>query len=108
MLGDYFNKPQQGTRMRKSRASILNLSQDPTLVSQECVETFSTKKLAKLAITESASTNHCGCNHVLEHDTSLPNVIVRRKAASYLMAAKGLRNRVIDEVNRLDHFFQLT
>ena len=42
----------------------------------------------------------CGCNHVLEHDTSFPNVIVRRKAASYLMAAKGLRNKVIDKVNR--------
>ena len=108
MLGDYFTKPQQGTRMRKSRVSILNLSQDPTLVSQECVETLSSKKLAKLAITESDITNHCGSNHVVEHDTSVPNVIVRRKAASYLMAAKGFRNRVIDEVNRLDHFIQLT
>ena len=72
------------------------------------VETLSLKKLAKLAITGSASTNHCGCNHVPEHDTPLPNVIVRRKAASYLMDAKGLRNKVIDKVNRLDHFFQLT
>ena len=108
MLGDYFTKPQQGTIMRKSRVSILNLSQDPTLVSQECVETLSSKKLAKLAITESDITNHCGSNHVVEHDTSVPNVIVRRKAASYLMAAKGFRNRVIDEVNRLDHFIQLT
>ena len=72
------------------------------------VETLSPKKLTKFAITESVSTNHCGCNHVLEHDTSFPNVIVRRKAASYLMAAKELRNTVIDEVNRLDYYFQLT
>ena len=39
MLADYFTKPQQGSRMRKSRASILNLKHDPSLISQECVGT---------------------------------------------------------------------
>ena len=39
MLGDYFTKPQQGAKMRRSRSSILNICYRPTLISQECVGT---------------------------------------------------------------------
>ena len=72
------------------------------------VETCVPKKIAQLATTVPSSTNHCGRNHVTKHDTSLPNVLVRHKAASYLMAAKGLLNKVNNKVNRMDHFIQLT
>ena len=108
MLGDYFTKPQQGKRMRQSRVIILNLSQDPTLISQECVGTGSPTKLGKEHTTVSYSTSHDGHNHVPINNTSLPEVLVRRKAVSYLMAAKGLIKRVNNKVDQLDHFFQLT
>jgi hypothetical protein len=108
MLGDYFTKPQQGTRMKNSRIDLMNLRKYPTLVSQECVETCVPKKIAQLATTGPSSTNHSGRNHVTKHDTSLPNVLGRHKDASYLMAAKGLLNKVNNKVNRMDHFIQLT
>ena len=37
MLGDYFTKPQQGSRMRKSRQRIMNLPHSHASISQECV-----------------------------------------------------------------------
>ena len=37
MLGDYFTKPQQGSKMRRSRERILNIPNDQSRVSQECV-----------------------------------------------------------------------
>ena len=33
MLGDYFTKSQQGSRMRRIRAYILNLKHNPSLIS---------------------------------------------------------------------------
>ena len=47
-------------------------------------------------------------NYLYKSGASLSDVLVRRKAVSYLMAAKGLLNKVNDKVNRLDHFIQLT
>ena len=57
MKGDYFTKPQQGTRMHNSRIDIMNLRKDPTVVSQECVETSPSVKLVNLACVR----NDCGC-----------------------------------------------
>ena len=109
MLGDYYTKPQQGSRMHRSRVSILNLSKDPTLVSQECVGTCAPTTMSKLANTNNISDDRCVCNHVPNNnDPSEPDVLVRRKAASYLMAAKGLLQEVKNKVDRLDHFIQLT
>lgn len=137
MLGDYFTKPQQGSKMRRSRASILNLTKDLTLVSREC-----SKKQANNACTGTHSTNDtchdkhsinertnhtncCRCNDAhsskgeshapharthkicsddAAHRTSHSNDALRLKATSYLMAAKGLLNKV----NRMDHFIRLT
>ncbi len=64
MLGDYFTKPQQGTRMRNSRIDLMNLRKDTTSISQECVETCPSDKLANL---------------------------VRREAGSYLQAVESRR-----------------
>ena len=108
MLGDYFTKPQQGTKMRRSRVSILNLSQDPTLISQECVGTSACNNTEKLASTNLANIKKHGSNHVSNIDTSASDVLVRCKARSYLMAAKGLLKEVKNKVNQLDHFIQLT
>ena len=43
MLGDYFTKPQEGSRMRRSRVFILNLKHDPSSISQECIEASTPK-----------------------------------------------------------------
>ena len=53
------------------------------------------------------STNYSGCNDVAEIK-SLNHDKVRRKAVSYLNAAKGLLKKVNKKVNHLDHFVQLT
>ena len=57
MLGDYYTKPQQGSRMRRSRVLILNLPKDPSLISQECVETCA-RQLHNNISTAVASTNY--------------------------------------------------
>ena len=57
--------------------------------------------------TDVPSTNYCGCNDVAEIK-SLNHDKVRRKAVSYLNAAKGLLKKVNKKVNHLDHFVQLT
>ena len=101
MLGDYYTKPQQGTRMRDSRTAILNLKQDPPLVSQECVKTCASRQPV-------IGHTHCTCRHVSKHDTSSNNESVSRKAKSYLIAAKGLISKVNIQVNQLYHFIQLT
>ena len=64
--------------------------------------------MSKLANTNNISDDRCVCNHVPNNDPSEPDVLVRRKAASYLMAAKGLLQEVKNKVDRLDHFIQLT
>ena len=53
------------------------------------------------------STNHCRCSDVGKNDTSLQNELVRRKVRSYLMAAKGLLNKVNDKVYRLDSLYSI-
>ena len=113
MLGDYYTKPQQGSRMRRSRVSILNLKQDPTLVSQECVESRPHKQGIKsnsggpLTGKSIYSTHPCRYSDTCKKDTSLQNELVTRKATSYLMAAKGLLRKVNDKVNRLDSLYSI-
>jgi len=109
MLGDYFTKPQQGSRMRKSRVSILNLKHDPSLISQECVG-VSTRKLDTNVSTRRLDTNadeYKNTNNST-HPSARTNKITRKecapyicnddvlrsKAGSYLMAAKGLLKKV--------------
>ena len=100
MLGDYFTKPQQGSRMRKSRVTILNLKQDPSLISQECVGA-STRKLdtntGKYENTENSAYSSTRINKAVHKDCMLcrgKNDVLRSKAGSYLMAAKGLLKKV--------------
>jgi len=99
MYGDYFTKPQQGSKCGNSRVNILNLKQDPTLVSQECVETSSPNK--------PASANLCGCSHVPMTDTSQEDILVRRKATSYLMAAKGLQKKANNNMNKVNSLYSI-
>ena len=97
--------------MRQSRASIFNLSKDPALVSQECLGTCPRKQLGNLTSTVTTSTNPYVGNDVYMNrhkNTSVHNNVVRRKATSYLMAAKGLLTKVNDKVDRIDHFIRLT
>ena len=111
MLSDYYNKPQQGSRMRRSRASILILPKDPSLISQECVGTCAPQFLGKSISTATVSTKYkCDDvdNNVMEEDTSSHDDVMRLKARSYLMAAKGLLAKANKKVNRLGHFVQLT
>ena len=126
MLEDYYTKPQQGSKMRRSRIEILNLSgkKDPALVSQECVGT----PAPVLPVTgatpqvEYIQGNTCkgstiqggygdrnhranACNMVYgtgdmrsgcsnSHQFSRRNDVSRHQTRSYLMAAKGLLNKV--------------
>ena len=99
MLGDYYTKPQQGSRMRRSRVSILNLKQDPTLVSQECVESRPGKSIH--------TAHPCRYSDACKKNTSLPDELVTRRATSYLMAAKGLLRKVKDKVNQLDSLYSI-
>ena len=111
MLGDYYTKPQQGSRMRRSRVSILNLPKDPSLISQECVGICVPQLLDKNISTAVASTNHYKCDdvvNIMEYDTSSNNENLRCKDTSYLRAAKGLLKKVNNKVNRMNHFIQLT
>ena len=102
MLGDYFTKPQQGSRMRRSRVLILNLPKDPSLISQECVETCARQLHNNNISTAVASTNHYKCDdeiNIMGNDTSSNNNILRSKARSYLMAVKDLLAKVNTKVN---------
>ena len=99
--------------MRRSRVSILNLERDPTLISQECVGASITKTTDD---ERKNNVNYCARNNVQSCvSESMPcvsgmrkhytNDVLRRKAGSYLMAAKGLLNKV----SRIEsHFIQLT
>ena len=125
MLGDYFTKPQQGTRMKNSRIDLMNLRKHPTLVSQECVETCPSDtgmgvlgsnpnvetcpsdKLVNLARTDTTSTDSCKCHHVPKIPESGANELVRRKAGSYLMAAKGLLKQVNKQMNKVDSLYSI-
>ena len=100
MLGDYFTKPQQGSRMRQSRAQILNLKHDPSLISQECVEA-STRKLGTKKCEHDLSHNDACKSTCMNMDTRQSRMsctknsdVMRSKAASYLMAARGLLKKV--------------
>jgi hypothetical protein len=108
MLGDYFTKPQQGTRMRHSRIDLMNLRKDPTLISQECVEACPSDKLVDSSRTGNTSANHCVCSHVSESSASEANAsVVRYKAGSYLMAAKGLLKHVNKELNKVNSLYSI-
>ncbi len=123
MLGDYYTKPQQGSRMRRSRASILNLKQDPTLVSQECVESRrpsdgrrtdtslgNVRNSTSLGNVHNSTSLENMHNYGRRNDASPENVQdewVTRRAASYLMAAKGLLRKVNNKVNRLDSLYSI-
>ena len=100
MLGDYFTKPQQGSRMRQSRIRILNLKNDPSLISQECVEA-STPKLDAVKCEHNLIINDTCKSTNTKTDTCQSCVprnknsdVMRYKAGSYLMAARGLLKRV--------------
>ena len=107
ILGDYYTKPQQGIRMRRSRVAILNLKYDPTQVSQECVKTCTPNQLGELTTRGAGSNNYYKCYDVYKNDTSLSKDLVRRKATSYMMATKGLLTKVNDKVNRLDSLYSI-
>jgi hypothetical protein len=100
MLADYFTKPQQGSRMRRSRVSILNLKHDPSLISQECVGT-STPTLSTPVLNTNNGTTDNGkylgkslntCQSCMTRANY--NYGMQSKAGSYLMAAKGLLKKV--------------
>ena len=99
--------------MRRSRVSILNLKQDPTLVSQEYVESRPQKQGIKstsggpLTGKSIYGTHPCRYSDACKKDTSLPDELVTRKATSYLMAAKGLLRKVHDKVNRLNSLYSI-
>ena len=61
------------------------------------VETCPSDKLVNLARTDTTSTDSCKCHHVPKIPESGANELVRRKAGSYLMAAKGLLKQVVRE-----------
>ena len=104
MLGDYFTKPQQGSRLRRSRVSILNLKHDPSLISQECVGA-STRKLdtnTDKGGETKYSTHSPTCTKQNTRKSCALNIcnddVMRSKAGSYLMAARGL----LKKVSRID------
>ena len=108
MLGDYFTKPQQGSRMRRSRVSILNLPNDPSLISQECVGASDNVKMRTSLRKHPTVRNEYDSTHTTERDSHPADSIrshdvLRHKAGSYLMVAKGLLNKV----SQKDHFIQL-
>ena len=84
------------------------MMQQGRIIITTSVGTGSPTKLGKEHTTVSSTTSHGGHNHVPKKNTSLPDKLVRRKAVSYLMAAKGLIKRINNKVDQLDHFFQLT
>ena len=113
MLGDYFTKPQQGSRMRKSRVSILNLKHDPSLISQECVG-ISTPTVSTPILTTNNGTDNGkyknmntrkSCLNTRKSCLSCVNnsYVMRSKAGSYLMAAQGL----LKKVSRLERSLSL-
>ena len=64
-----------------------------------CVETSSPNK--------PASANLCGCSHVPMTDTSQKDILVRRKATSYLMAAKGLLKKANNNMNKVSSLYSI-
>ena len=121
ILGDYFTKPQQGSKMRRSRVRIMNLPNDPTLFSQECVETGKNMKPGDNGhILPASHNNNESVFNIYNYTTvceennnshkssgtndAFINDVLRRKVGSYLMAAKKL----LGKVRGGSHFAQLT
>ena len=98
MLGDYFTKPQQGTRMRNSRIDIMNLRKDTTSISQEYVEACTFDKQAKELSqkeNEAINKNQLLNGHVPEMPASeVDDSLIKCNVGSYLMAVKGLFRNV--------------
>ena len=71
------------------------------------VETCPSDKLVNLARKDTTSTDSCKCHHVPKIPESGANELVRRKAGSYLMAAKGLLKQVNKQMNKVDSLYSI-
>ena len=71
------------------------------------VESSPSVKQVNLARTRKHSSDHCSCRHVSKSNSSDANDLVRRKAGSYLIAAKGLLKQVNVEMNKVNSLYSI-